>query len=502
MTTQGRADTLAETLLTMDVVDQLRHRDDHLRQLAAKGLDDADLKRRLTEIYRSQGIEVTDAILDAGIAAQRERRYVYRAPEGFAARLAGIWIDRGAVGKKAARALGAVAAAFVLFHLLWTLPYERVTHKRIEAINAQAAAIPGRIKVAIATHQRVAAALAEALDQARESRHSDRLQPMTTLAAAQARTQQQVVDEARAQLSRLPPLAHLVRNDGETRLVLTGQTLPEANPEASLRAAVDVEDKQIARITEATTALRGILASTSAAIDASRLLDVANAAALASNLPSDADALRNSTYAQGDTALRANNVKGANAAADRLNRLPADVAMLSTLHARLDALRRDALATRATGVDLATFDAAYQRAIALASITTVDQASAATEEASRLVDVLSADYTYRIVNRPGERSGVWRINSQSPDARNYYLIVEAIGSDGKAMPLPIRNEETGKTDTVTTFGLRVPEDQFDRVGRDKKDNGIIERDRVGAKPRGTLNPVFDIPVSGGYITAW
>ena len=502
MNTQGRADTLAETLLTMDVVDQLRHRDDQLRELAAKGLDDVGLKRRLAEIYRSQGIEVSDAILDAGIAAQRERRYVYRPPTGFKARLAGFWIDRLVIAKKAGVAAISVAIAFTLFHVFWTIPFEHVTHKRLDGINAQAAAIPGRAKVAVATHHRVAESLADAISRAGKTPHADRLQPVATLSAAQARVEQQAVDDALAQLSRQPPLARLVRTDGETRLVLAGRTLPESDPEATLRAAVDREEKLIARITGATTNLRGVLANVSAAMDASRLLDVANAAALAASLPSDADALRNSTYSQGDTALRANNVKGANAAVDRLNRLPADVAMLSTLHARLDALRRDALATGAAGIDLATFDAAYQRAIALASITTIDQASAATEDASRLVDVLSADYTYRIVNRPGERSGVWRINSESPDARNYYLIVEAIGTDGKAMPLPIRNEETGQTETVTTFGLRVAEDEFNRVGQDKKDNGIIERDMVGAKPRGTLKPAFNIPVSGGFITAW
>ena len=49
----AQADRLNATLLTMDVVDELRHRAAELKDLAEKGLDDAGLKRRLADIYRA-----------------------------------------------------------------------------------------------------------------------------------------------------------------------------------------------------------------------------------------------------------------------------------------------------------------------------------------------------------------------------------------------------------------------------------------------------------------
>ncbi|HSP26063.1 MAG TPA: DUF6384 family protein, partial [Saliniramus sp.] len=65
-----------------------------------------------------------------------------------------------------------------------------------------------------------------------------------------------------------------------------------------------------------------------------------------------------------------------------------------------------------------------------------------------------------------------------------------------------RNEETGRTETVTTFGVRVPEAVYDAVRRDKSDDGIIQDEIVGEKPRGALEPVYTMPVMGGMITRW
>ncbi|WP_251278145.1 DUF6384 family protein, partial [Enterobacter hormaechei] len=82
---------LQDALLTMDVVDQLRYRNAEMKALADSGHDQARLKQRLLELYRSQGIEVSDEILEAGIQAQREQRYLYAAPRGWKAWLARRW---------------------------------------------------------------------------------------------------------------------------------------------------------------------------------------------------------------------------------------------------------------------------------------------------------------------------------------------------------------------------------------------------------------------------
>ena len=70
------------------------------------------------------------------------------------------------------------------------------------------------------------------------------------------------------------------------------------------------------------------------------------------------------------------------------------------------------------------------------------------------------------------------------------------------MTVPVLNEETGKVERVKQWGVRVDETTFDAVASDKKDDGIIQRDRFGEKKRGHLNPDYQMPTSGGAITRW
>ena len=91
-----------------------------------------------------------------------------------------------------------------------------------------------------------------------------------------------------------------------------------------------------------------------------------------------------------------------------------------------------------------------------------------------------------IVSRPGESSGVWRRPPRGSQARNYYLIVEPVAPDGRKLSLPVRNEETGASETVSKFGVRVPQQTFEAVASDKRDDGIVQRNQFGVKKRGTL----------------
>lgn len=115
---------------------------------------------------------------------------------------------------------------------------------------------------------------------------------------------------------------------------------------------------------------------------------------------------------------------------------------------------------------------------------------------------LARAYELRIVSRPGESSGVWRIPDVNSGARNYYLIVEAVTPDGAKLSLPIASEEDGSTRTVDMWGVRVDEETFDAVRRDKGADGIVDDNVVGVKPRGSLDVAYTLPVLGGAITAW
>jgi hypothetical protein len=123
-------------------------------------------------------------------------------------------------------------------------------------------------------------------------------------------------------------------------------------------------------------------------------------------------------------------------------------------------------------------------------------------ELTALRDELTREYTLTIVSRPGENTGVWRRPPGGGPTRNYYLIVEPVAPDGSKLSLPIRNEETGTIETVSKFGVRVPEATFESVASDKRDDGIVQKNRFGVKRRGSLTVDYQMPFEGGFITRW
>jgi hypothetical protein len=123
-------------------------------------------------------------------------------------------------------------------------------------------------------------------------------------------------------------------------------------------------------------------------------------------------------------------------------------------------------------------------------------------ELTALRDKLRQEYTVTIVNRDGQRSGFWTFPKINTEATNYYLVVEAVDGDGKPLSLPVANEETGTTETVSMWGQRVPESVYRGVEADKRDDGIIERRVVGLKQYGFLDVDWTLPVMAGAVTKW
>lgn len=174
-----------------------------------------------------------------------------------------------------------------------------------------------------------------------------------------------------------------------------------------------------------------------------------------------------------------------------------------------DALPQDLAALHTEVVALAEQDSADQRADGLLATARqalrdgdTERAQTLLRELEKMRDQLEASYRIRVVNRPGERSGVWRVPDVNQAARNYYIIVEAIGADGGNLRVPIQNEETGKTELVSQWGVRVDKRVFDRIAADKQDDGIIQQDIFGNKAPGRLEPDYQVPTTGAAITSW
>jgi hypothetical protein len=178
------------------------------------------------------------------------------------------------------------------------------------------------------------------------------------------------------------------------------------------------------------------------------------------------------------------------------------VAPRDALPRDLQAMHAEVVALAAQGRDDAQADrllAAGQQALRNSD---TQRAAALLAELTNMRDQLEMTYRIQVVNRPGERSGVFRIPDLNQAARNYYIIVEAVGPDGRNLRVPIKNEETGKIEQVTQWGVRVDERTFNRVAADKQDDGIIQDDILGHKEPGLLDPTYKVQTSGAAITTW
>ncbi len=103
---------LDELMLAMDVVDTLRHQETVVARELAEADRAAGLKERLRDIYRGQGIEVPDRIIEDGIKALKESRFVYTPPApGTSVTLARLWVRRRAWGRRTLIATAALIAA-------------------------------------------------------------------------------------------------------------------------------------------------------------------------------------------------------------------------------------------------------------------------------------------------------------------------------------------------------------------------------------------------------
>ena len=171
-------------------------------------------------------------------------------------------------------------------------------------------------------------------------------------------------------------------------------------------------------------------------------------------------------------------------------------------HARLLTYEPEADRLHAAVVAAAVEDVALERAAALRA--TAERQLAARDadglgETVRLYEELHA-----LVAAECEivvTGGVWRYSNDDPGIRNHYLLVRALGSDGQPVPFPIRNEETGVTRPVSVWGERVPQEVYDRVGADRRDNGIIDDEEFGFKRRGFITAERRYP-DVGQITEW
>jgi hypothetical protein len=121
------------------------------------------------------------------------------------------------------------------------------------------------------------------------------------------------------------------------------------------------------------------------------------------------------------------------------------------------------------------------------------QAMESLRQLKQLVADLSEEYTLIITG------GKWRFKNSDPSARTYYVLVEAVDPRGVKLAKLIQNEEDGTAATVKQWGERVPFAVYERVRKDKQDNGRIDQDVFGRKARGRLEVEVELRSDEGEI---
>ena len=180
----------------------------------------------------------------------------------------------------------------------------------------------------------------------------------------------------------------------------------------------------------------------------------------------------------------------------------ARVELSETLPSRMDELYQAVF--EETKVQQAVVEAEQLRTRGKAAAAEGDREGAelAVERLTALRDQLRLDYTLRIVNREGQKTGFWTFPEINTAATNYYVVVEPVDSTGRVLSLPVTSEENGETETVSIWGVRVPESTYRAVEADKLDDGIVERSTLGLKQYGFLDVDYVMPTLGGAVTRW
>jgi hypothetical protein len=469
---------LDEVMLAMDVVDTLRHRRELVERELHSDVRDEQFRERIRQIYASQGMDVPDHIIDQGIAALKEERFSYQlAGEGLGRKLAELYVNRGRWLTRLGLALVVVLGAWAAYQFGYKGYRAHQLGSEIAGMNARIEGANEQIQGLLRSAQRGGTAVDEAA-----------AGPPEVVANAVA---------ARASESRqsLRQAAALLASAGETSMQ---PNLDRSDYPDGVRQAAERVAEQEALLAQARSELDSAQQGLAGIRSLRELAGRAEAQwqdFLASDPPSAVRQLGANFYDRLRAALQA----GETAEAEKLLSQFGSIQVLPT---QLAAARDAAMAE--SGEDAATRRAQqlYDSGVGALANGDLDAAQQALQELQQLRERLVQEFNILIVTQPGELSGVWRVPERNPNARNYYLIVEALDRKGNPVSLSVTSEETGAVSTVSRWGLRVSERAFERVRADKQNDGIIQSRQVGAKRRGRLEPEYLIDTTGGAITSW
>lgn len=99
------------------------------------------------------------------------------------------------------------------------------------------------------------------------------------------------------------------------------------------------------------------------------------------------------------------------------------------------------------------------------------------------------------------KTGVER-TFEGSGGKSWYIIASAVTGGTDTVEMFLKNRETGQFTEASKFGVKVSQDKYKSVGQDKKDDGVVTDSLLAIKPAGSLHFSPEAGVEIDFITNW
>jgi hypothetical protein len=198
-------------------------------------------------------------------------------------------------------------------------------------------------------------------------------------------------------------------------------------------------------------------------------------------------------YNSGIAALSRRKVDEAVKCGQQLTEIRGNIGQFSGLTSRVEKTYADIRTIAKEDAAKKQGEELYREAAQLIQTANVPRLSETVQKLEGLDETLNQEYNILIVDKPGWKTGDDRYYNNDKSKPSYYVLVEAIDSNGSVLPRNIRNCETGQTEKVTMWGEGITSDTWERVKADKMDNHHVDNNKIGYKQRGYLSETKTLP---------
>ncbi len=484
-TPKVRADASVEEMLSMmDVANGLRAQKKAVEKQLSHEEQVLDLKNRLRATYQAMGTEVDDATLEQAIQSHSSNKYAFQQPpRDFSYKLAEMYVDRGRIGRR----YGIPTAILTTLSLaIWgVVEVGKAVH-----LAAQESAVETAIEKAYGKQQRL-------LGEVKQLSDSTLAEQLPALEKGELSS---FISSASGTLEKNVPFFVEYAPKGSAEEGVTTENY----------SIVERKLKPIAEALETTVESvengKKILFEQQEYVDIRRSLETTIASLRESHPPAPLAEKAERTYQSGVKSIEQRRLAEAENSKKELGEMRGIVRDFTNLPQTAEKLYGDIKSIAKEPEALQQGEKSYATVTEAVQALDAGKLRQGVEQLQQLDTMLNQEYKLVIVSHPGVKSGIDRYykDENGRRASGHYLIVEAVDSHGQVLPQVITNEENNRTEKVKMWGERVPQQAYEKVKRDKKDDGIIQNNEVGAKKKGYLHPEYNssFAPAGKQITHW